>query len=173
MDWFIQVCTAHPPAVGFRIIGLENPSELKSKFQNILLSFTSAAWLHIPCEKFCLPKCFLKPLFSKYSYESKCLRSSSSDKSYWPCDVEVGFQLHLIHVNNKLAHQNESELLNHQRSPNSEGANNLETENGCSFILLNSDRRLVQCSLPCCKKAACCMARVTTSWSEITMITDV
>lgn len=47
-DWFIQVCTAHSAAVRFQIICLENPSELKRNFQNKLLSFSSAAWLHTP-----------------------------------------------------------------------------------------------------------------------------
>lgn len=35
----------------------------------------------------------------------------------FPRDVEVGFQLHPIYVNDKPAHQNASELLNHCRSP--------------------------------------------------------
>lgn len=36
------------------------------------------------------------------------------------------------YVNNKLAHQNESEQLNHHSFPSSEEANHLETENDCS-----------------------------------------
>ena len=56
-DWFILVRSAHPAAVEFKIICLENPSELKSKFQNKLLSFSSASWLHASWEVqrfFCL-----------------------------------------------------------------------------------------------------------------------
>lgn len=118
-DWFILVRSAHPAAVGFNIICLENPSELKSKFQNKLLSFSSAAWLHASWE---IQRFFCLNASLNLVFITVLMRASAwgifpgTTASVWPPDVEVGFQLHLIYVNDEQTHQSESEPLNHCRS---------------------------------------------------------
>lgn len=114
-DWFIQVHTAYPAAAGFRFICLENPSALKSKFQNKLLSFSSAAWMQTlwKAQRSCCLNIslnlFLVTTVIKASASGVFLVTTAS---VWPRDGDAGFQVHRIYVNDTGAHQNEWGRLN-------------------------------------------------------------